>query len=83
MATAYILINSNLGTEESVAEKIKEIADVKEVFETKGAYDIVAKLEAESNRALRNTITKKIRMMQNIRSILTLADTKNFGKIYN
>ncbi len=72
MATAYVLINCDLGSEEAVISELKSIEDVKEVHGTFGAYDILAKVESSSVETLRETITWKIRKIQKIRSTLTL-----------
>ncbi len=72
MATAYVLINCDLGSEEVVISELKSIEDVKEVHGTFGAYDILAKVEASPVEKLRETITWKIRKIQKIRSTLTL-----------
>ncbi len=72
MVEAYILVNCNLGAEESVIVELKQLEQVKEVHGTFGAYDIIAKVEADSADKLREAITLKIRKMDNIRSTLTL-----------
>jgi len=72
LATAYVLINCDLGFEKAVISELKSIEDVKEVHGTFGAYDILAKVEASPIETLRETITWKIRKIQKIRSTLTL-----------
>ena len=72
MVQAYVLVNCDLGAEESVIVELKQLEQVKEVHGTFGAYDIIAKVEADSADNLRETITWKIRKMDNIRSTLTL-----------
>ena len=72
MATAYVLINCDLGYEEQIIEELKHISDVKEVHGTFGAYDILAKVESDQVATLRETITWKIRKLEKIRSTLTL-----------
>ncbi len=72
MAMAYVLINCDLGYEESVIDALKDIDDVKEVHGTFGAYDIIAKVEDKKVDTLRETITWKIRKIDRIRSTLTL-----------
>lgn len=69
---AYVLLNCNLGTEESTIQKLKDVNLVKEVWGTFGAYDILAKLESNSSEELNNTISSKIRHLDNIRSTTTL-----------
>ncbi len=72
MATAYVLINCELGSEESVISELKTMDDVVEVHGTFGAYDILAKVESEQVEKLRETITWKVRKIPKIRSTLTL-----------
>ena len=72
MATAYVLINCDLGYEEQIIEELKHISDVKEVHGTFGAYDILAKVESDTVEKLKETITCKIRKIQKVRTTLTL-----------
>ena len=72
MAIAYILINCELGSEESIIQQLKNLDGVIEVSGTFGAYDILAKIESSTVEVLRETITWKIRKMDKIRSTLTL-----------
>jgi len=72
MAKAYVLINCELGSEESVITQLKSIEGVTEVHGTFGAYDILVKIESERVETLREVITWKIRKIEHIRSTLTL-----------
>ena len=72
MATAYVLINCELGSEEAIIQQLKGLEGVKEVHGTFGAYDILAKIESDTVEKLRETITWKIRKIEKIRSTLTL-----------
>ena len=72
MATAYVLINCELGSEESIIQELKNLDGVIEEHGTFGAYDILAKIESPTVDVLRETITWKIRKIDQIRSTLTL-----------
>ena len=77
MPTSYILINSDLGTDESIIIKIKEIlADEKDIqYEIRGVYgvyDIVLKLSSDDIETLRSIITNKIRKIASVESTLTM-----------
>ena len=72
MATAYILINCELGSEELIIQQLKNIDDISEVSGTFGAYDILAKIESPTVETLREIITWNIRKIDQIRSTLTL-----------
>ena len=77
MTTAYVLLNSDLGTDESIISKIKEILkDEKDIeFTTQGVYgiyDIVLKISSDNTDILRNIITYKIRKINNVQSTLSM-----------
>ena len=72
MAIAYVLINCELGSEESIIQQLNNLDGVTEVNGTFGAYDILAKIESPTVDVLRETITWKIRKIDQIRSTLTL-----------
>jgi len=72
VASAYVLINCDMGSEEDVISHLKTIDGVKEVHGTFGAYDIIVEIESEDVDKLRETLTWKIRKIERIRSTLTL-----------
>ncbi len=72
MAIAFVLINCELGSEESVILELKSIEGIKEVHGTFGAYDILAKVQSDQVEKLREIITWKVRKIPKIRSTLTL-----------
>ena len=77
MPTSYILINSDLGTDESIISKLKVILDDEknvqyEIQGVYGVYDIVLKLTSDDIDTLRSTITNKIRKITSVQSTLTM-----------
>ena len=72
MSYAYVLINCDLGSEERVLSELKSIKKIKETHGVFGAYDIVAKVEAPSDRMIKEVVTGKIRSIDRVRSTLTL-----------
>ncbi|MFB5604745.1 MAG: Lrp/AsnC ligand binding domain-containing protein, partial [Nitrosarchaeum sp.] len=68
MATAYVLINCELGKEETIIENLKHLKSVKEVNGTFGAYDIIAKVEHAEKEKLREIIIWNIRKIEHIRT---------------
>ncbi len=79
MPASYVLINCDIGSEESVMSQLKEVDLVKEVYGVFGAYDIVVLVEADTVESLRDTISWKIRKIENIRSTLTMMIIKGQG----
>ena len=80
MAKAYVLINCDLGSEDDMIRDIKKLEYVKDVTGTFGAYDIVARIEADTTEQLREAITWKIRKKKKIRSTLTLMEVEGQGE---
>jgi len=72
MATAFVLINAELGNEKGLLKELRNIANVKEAHFVYGVYDIIAKVEADSMEKLKEIITLKIRRLTDVRSTLTL-----------
>jgi DNA-binding Lrp family transcriptional regulator len=72
MVAAYVLINCDMGSEESVINDLKSIIGVKNVNGIFGAYDIIAEVQTPTVDDLRETITMKIRKISGARSTLTL-----------
>jgi len=71
-ATAYVLINCDLGAEEQIIEELKHFENVTEIQGVFGAYDIITKVESQNQDALKETITWQIRKLDKVRSTLTL-----------
>ena len=72
MPTAYILINYEIGTENKILNRLKNLPGVAEVNEVNGIYDIIVKLRSANLDDIRETITKHIRTIKTIRSTMTL-----------
>ncbi|MFB3042931.1 MAG: Lrp/AsnC ligand binding domain-containing protein [Nitrososphaerales archaeon] len=72
MTTAFVLINAELGTEESLVANLKKIQNVEEVYIVYGVYDIVVKIVSDSLDNVKQTITSQIRRSDQVRSTLTM-----------
>jgi DNA-binding Lrp family transcriptional regulator len=72
MAIAFVLLNVNLGTEEEVVAKLREVEGVKEAYQIFGVYDIITRLEAENTDKVRGILQERVRKLDNIKSTLTL-----------
>jgi DNA-binding Lrp family transcriptional regulator len=70
--TAYVLINYEIGAEQNILNKLKNVPGVVEVSEVNGIYDIVVKIASDTLESLKNTITRHIRAIDTVRSTLTL-----------
>jgi DNA-binding Lrp family transcriptional regulator len=77
LAKAYVLINCDLGSEKNVISSLKEVHDVKEAHGTLGLYDIIIKIESESEEKIREIVTGIIRKMPKIHSTMTLTRSES------
>ena len=72
MPLAFVMIVAETGRESEVLDELKKIEHVKEACLTYGAYDVVAKVEAETKEKLEEIITGKVRRLDSVRSTLTM-----------
>ena len=77
MARAYVVMNCKIGSETKIIESIKQIKGVKEVHGILGLYDLIAQIELESEEAIRDAITQKIRKIPNVHSTMTLTRSES------
>ena len=73
MPTAFVLINTEIGSSiADVLKGLKKIEGVDEAFAVYGVYDIIAKVRAESMDKLKEIVTLRIRMVDKVRTTLTM-----------
>ncbi len=72
MASAYLLLNVETGTEEEVIDSLKPLQEVKEAWMVYGVYDIVVRVEAETMEDLKNVVSWTIRRLDRVRSTMTM-----------
>jgi len=72
METAFVLITCKVGTSDTVTKKLQSIDEIKEITSVWGSYDVVAKVTGSTKEELRDAIRKKIRIIDNIRTTMTL-----------
>ena len=76
MPTAYVLINSDLGSDQLIINEVKQILEQSKIkFEVQGVYgvyDIVLKISSGDAEELRSIITNKVRKINKVQSTLTM-----------
>ncbi len=73
MVQVFVLVNCELGFEDEVISKLKKIDGVKNIQETLGSYEILARIKSDRMKKLRE-ITSRIDKINEIRSIITLIE---------
>ncbi len=77
MTDAYVMLNCELGAEAEIIEKLKELEQVKDVFETIGTYDMLVKLQADNFEKIREIVSWNIQKLPKVRSTSTLIKKDN------
>jgi DNA-binding Lrp family transcriptional regulator len=72
MPEAFVLMNAELGSEESIISELKKIDLIKHVYQVYGVYDIVALVEGETMDKVKETITWNLRKLDGVKSTLTM-----------
>jgi len=72
MATAYVLLNTEIGAEKHVLNALEKIDGVEEAHHLWGVYDIIANVKADNIEKLKFIITKRIEKIGKINSKLTM-----------
>jgi len=71
MPTAFVMINTELGSEKEVLDEIRKIDEIKESSIVYDIHDIAAKIRADNMDKLNEIITL-VRSLDKIRATVTL-----------
>ena len=80
MPIAFVLINTEIGSESDVLKVLKKVDGVVEAYSVYGVYDVIAKIKADSMDKLKEMVTWNIRRLDKVRSTLTMIVTEEVGK---
>ena len=72
MPIAFVLINTEIGSESEVLKALKGVEGVMEAYAVFGVYDILAKITADSMDKLKEVVTWSVRRLDKVRSTLTM-----------
>jgi hypothetical protein len=71
MSKAFVFLNCDAGAEKSIIMQMKNIFGVSQANGVSGIYDIVAEVNADSEKGVAG-IVRKFRSLDSIRSCLTM-----------
>ena len=72
LATAYILINVEKGSEKQVINSAKSFGNVKEAYICYGLYDVILKVKLNSTEKLKDLLIHKYRKIKSVKTIIIL-----------
>ena len=79
MPTAWVLINTEPGSEADVLKDLKKVEGVEEANAVYGVYDIIAKVKASTMERLKEISTRNVRRLDKVRSTLTMVAVEGFS----
>jgi len=72
MPKVFVLMNAELGSEDSIVGELRRLEGVKEVYQVYGVYDIVTQVESDTMEKVKEIITWKLRKLNGVKSTLTM-----------
>jgi DNA-binding Lrp family transcriptional regulator len=71
-SSAFVLIDCDFPFSENVIEELKKIPEIEEFYRVQSIYDIIAKVNADSEDQLNEIVTRKVREIEGIKNTLTM-----------
>ena len=71
MHKGFILLNCDLGSEEYILEKLKQMQNINNAYLTFGAYDVIAEIQTEEQNGFEKVIAS-VRKLSRVVSTMTL-----------
>ncbi|MEM2941545.1 MAG: Lrp/AsnC ligand binding domain-containing protein [Thermoproteota archaeon] len=75
MVRAVVLVRCKAGTYKDVVRRLREMENVKLVFSSLGAYDVVSKIEADNLTEI-GRVVRMIRSFRNVDTTETLVEVE-------
>jgi DNA-binding Lrp family transcriptional regulator len=76
MTSAFLFINAELLFIEDVINKLKEVPEIVDVYKVQGIYDIVARVNSDTEEKLKELISERIRRIDRITGTVTVIIAK-------
>ena len=72
MISAFVLVNCHFPFDTRIKDEISKMPSVSTIHGTEGRYDLIVKIEAETEDKLRQLISKDIGMIHGVDATLSL-----------
>jgi DNA-binding Lrp family transcriptional regulator len=76
MTSAFLFINAELLFIEDVINKLKEVPEIVDVYKVQGIYDIIAKVNSDTEEKLKELVSERIRRIDRITGTVTVIIAK-------
>ena len=72
MIAAFVLVNCHFPFDTGIMHEISKMPSVTNVYRTEGRYDLVVKINAETEDKLRNMISRDVNAIHGVDATLTM-----------
>jgi|TARA_B110001454_G_scaffold126641_1_gene118142 uncharacterized protein with GYD domain len=72
MHKGFILLNSDLGSEEYIVDQLKQMSTIRNAYLTFGVYDVIAEIEIKDQEGFERVVAT-IRKLSRVVSTMTLS----------
>ena len=76
MTSAFLFINTELLFIEDIINKLKEIPEIVDVYKVQGIYDIIARVNSDTEEKLKELVSERIRRIDRITGTVTVIIAK-------
>jgi DNA-binding Lrp family transcriptional regulator len=76
MTSAFLFINAELLFIEDIINKLKEIPEIVDVYKVQGIYDIIARVNSDTEEKLKELVSERIRRIDRITGTVTVIIAK-------
>jgi DNA-binding Lrp family transcriptional regulator len=71
-SSAFVLIDCVFPFSENVIEELEKIPEIEEFYRVQSIYDLIAKVNADSEDQLNEIVMRKVREIEGIKNTLTM-----------
>jgi DNA-binding Lrp family transcriptional regulator len=72
MTSAFLFINAELLFTEDVINKLKEVSEIVDIYKVQGIYDIIARVNSDTEEKLKELVSERIRRIDRITGTVTV-----------
>jgi len=72
MTSAFLFINAELLFIENVINKLKEVPEIVDIYKVQGIYDIIARVNSDTEEKLKELVSERIRRIDKITGTVTV-----------
>jgi DNA-binding Lrp family transcriptional regulator len=71
-SSAFVLIDCDFPFSENIIEELKKISEIEEFYRVQSIYDMLAKVNADSEDQLHEIVMRKLRGIEGVNNTLTM-----------